>query len=289
MNNIKINFYTTLTLIFLFSLNSCKIDELNFEPEIKPEQWCKTRPCFEINDIIFSEPIGSILVFTLSLLWIIFGLNVLKNKNHQKSKLWLGIALVLGGLGVFFAGLSHQAFSYTLKCQHFEFCKLTNSLEISYSLLQNFSVCAMLVAIAFSSTKGIFKRGIFIYSFLNGLIYLTLILIGITIPNKFLLSFEILLLFAFPSILIVFINSSIRYVKFNQSIDKSILYAMVFLVVINFLYFIYLKAEICKVLYKNGEGIYFSENDVLHLGMIFWIIYLVKSVGNNLKDLNSIK
>lgn len=147
----------------------------------------------------------------------------------------------------------------------------------------------MLVSLVYAATNGFVKRGILIYVFLNATIYSLVILFGIIQPNKFLLSFEMLVIFTLPSIAIVIINSLVRYVKYQYLLDKFILKSMILFILVNTTYFIYQKAEICNSLYKNGEGFYFSENDVLHLGMIFWIIYFVKKVGKNLKDLKSIK
>ena len=35
-----------------------------------------------------------------------------------------------------------------------------------------------------------------------------------------------------------------------------------------------------------GQWAWFSENDVLHIGMIVWLIYIDKSLGRALRTLN---
>ena len=35
---------------------------------------------------------------------------------------------------------------------------------------------------------------------------------------------------------------------------------------------------------RSATGVYFSENDVLHVGMILWLIYVWRVVGRHLRD-----
>ena len=47
-------------------------------------------------------------------------------------------------------------------------------------------------------------------------------------------------------------------------------------------YWIYSKRGITKKLW--ARGIWFSENDVLHVLLIFWMIYIVTAVADRIKD-----
>jgi hypothetical protein len=275
----------TSILLFPFLLVACKIDQLIYEPKTTPEQWCKIRPCVDLHGFILNEPLGSFLVFLLAFLWIGSGVYFLKDHRNQQSRLWLGIALVLGGLGAAQAGISYQAFSYVLKCEGLEFCRLTNGFEVGYSLTQTLSVSAMLSSIAIACTRGILRKGIFVYSIVNAIVYALVILFGISKPNQFLLSFEVLMLFALPGILFVLLISFVSYLKTKKPLDAHLFLAAVFLVLVNVAYFTYYAAGITQTLYKGGEGFYFSENDVLHVGMILWLAYLVKTVGKHLQDM----
>ncbi|MBL8020295.1 MAG: hypothetical protein JNM27_11565 [Leptospirales bacterium] len=234
-----------------------------------------------------NEPLGSFLVFLLAILWIASGVYFLKNHNAQKSRRWLGVALVLGGLGAAQAGISYQAFSYALKCAGKEFCTLTNGFEVGYSVTQAVSVSAMLTAVAIACTAGWFRKALVAYCILNAVIYVIITIIGITQPNKTLLSFEVLMLFALPGILFVILVSGIQYLRKRKPLDGSLLVAALLLVLVNAAYFTYYGAGITATLYKNGQGFYFSENDVLHVGMIFWLFYVVKTVGKHLRDFDS--
>ena len=47
-------------------------------------------------------------------------------------------------------------------------------------------------------------------------------------------------------------------------------------------YWTYSKLGITKKLW--AKGIWFSENDVLHVLLIFWMIYIVTVAANRVKD-----
>lgn len=265
----------------------CKLDQLLYEPRTTPEQWCQMRPCVNPGGIVFNEPLGSFLVFLLAFLWIGSGVYFLRNHRAQKSRTWLGIALVLGGIGAALAGISYQAFSYMLKCAGKEFCTLTNGFEVGYSVTQAVSVSAMLTAVALAITQGWFRKALIAYCIANAAVYAVITIVGVSEPNKLLLSFEVLMLFALPGILFVILVSGVQYARKRTPLDGSLLGAALLLVLVQAAYFWYYGAGITAALYKQGQGFYFSENDVLHIGMILWLAYVVKVVGKHLKDFDT--
>lgn len=281
-----VSFLKTKLLLVLSSLwmTQCKLDELVYQPKTTPEQWCKMRPCVDLGGFIFNEPLGSFLVFLLAFLWVGSGIYFLKAHREQLSRKWLGVALVLGGLGAAQAGISYQAFSYMLKCQGREFCILTNGFEVGYSLTQTLSVSAMLSAVAIACTTGAFRKAMIYYSILNAIIYTFVTIFGVSGPNAFLLSFEVLMLFALPGILLVLLISGVSYFRSRNALDGSLFWAAILLILVQAAYFGYYAAGITQNLYREGQGFYFSENDVLHVGMIFWLAHLVFTVGKHLKD-----
>ena len=58
------------------------------------------------------------------------------------------------------------------------------------------------------------------------------------------------------------------------------------LIVVNVAYFAYYAAGITETLWDGGDGFYFSANDVLHVGMIAWLVYVAAAVGPRLRDLS---
>jgi hypothetical protein len=277
--------------LFLLStsfLSSCKLDQLVYEPQTTPEAWNTIRPFVELGGIVLNEPLGSFLVFLLAFLWILSGFYFLQKQNNQSSRKWFGIALILGGVGAAQAGISYQAFSYILKCKGYDFCRLTNGFEVGYSVTQAISVSAMLSSVAIACTVGLLRKTIIGYCILNAVVYVLLTIVGVSAPNKLYLSFEVLMLFAVPGLLFVIIISGISYIKSRTPLDSSLFMAAILQVVVQAAYFGYYGAGITQKLYKNGEGFYFSENDVLHVGMILWLAYIVMVVGKHLQDYDTI-
>lgn len=75
-----------------------------------------------------------------------------------------------------------------------------------------------------------------------------------------------------------------RYWTSGDALDRSLLVASLLLVLVHAAYFAYHAAGVTQQLWRGGEGFYFSENDVLHLGMIGWLAYVRAIVGRQLRD-----
>ena len=261
-----------------------RLAELLYEPLTTPQQWCEQRPCITVGDIVFNEPLGSFLVFLLAFLWIGVGVHFLWTRRGQHSRAWLGVALILGGVGAAQAGISYQAFSYALKCAGREYCLLTNGFEVGYSLTQAVSVSAMLVAAAYACAAGGLWRGLIVYSALNAGVYVLVAMAGVMMPSRTLLSFEVLMLFALPGIILVIIVAGRGARTARRSTNRSLLIAALLLLLVQVAYFSYAAAGITQQLWQGGRGFYFSENDVLHVGMIAWLGYVFAVVGKHLGD-----
>ena len=272
-------------LPFAVLLVGCgRLDELSYEPATTPQEWCAQRPCIQVGSTVVSEPLSSLLVFSLAVLWVVVGCHLLKTRRGQWSRTWLGIALVLGGVGAAQAGVSYQMFSYALKCAGREYCQLTNGFEVGYSVTQALSVSAMLAAVAYACTIGRLRRGVMGYGIVNALGYLLITIVGVMLPSRTLLSFEVLMVFALPGIMLVIIVAGRRYRQAGQPMDGALLVAALLLVVVQAAYFAYSAAGITQQLWNDGRGVYFSENDVLHVGMIAWLAFVFAVVGKHLRD-----
>jgi hypothetical protein len=64
--------------------------------------------------------------------------------------------------------------------------------------------------------------------------------------------------------------------------DLALLGAWAWLALTLGAYFIYLMLGFAQTLW--ARGIWFSENDVLHIGLIIWMIYLARVVAPQVKD-----
>ena len=260
------------------------LDELTYDPAITPQEWCEQQPCVQVGDVVVSQPMGSFLVFFLALLWIVAGIYFLVTRAGQRSRSWFGIALIIGGLGAASAGVSFQAFGFQLKCAGRQECLFTNGFEVGFSVSQAVSVSCMLIAIAYAGTRAPARTWFIGYSVLNAVAYLVVAALGVLLPSKFLLSFELLILFAVPGIIAVLVIAIVRYRQSRDPLYARIIWAALLLVVVQVAYFAYFASGLTQTLWATGTGFYFSENDVLHVGMIFWLIYAVVALGGPLRD-----
>ena len=154
------------------------------------------------REIVLIQPSTTFFVYLLGVLAIGAGLYFFRIRRGQKSRLWWGIALVLWGTGALLAGTSYEAFSYAIKCAGRPACIWTSWWEVAYLVLSVASVDAMLVAEAYACTTGRLRRGLMIYATANLAVYVAIALIGVLVTMKFLISFELLILFAAPTILL---------------------------------------------------------------------------------------
>lgn len=260
------------------------IDSILWLPITTPEQWCQTMPCSAIpfTDLILNQPLSTLLVYLLGLMWLWGAWRFWQARSGHKAKIWWAIALTLGGTAAITAGTSYQAFSYELKCVGRVACVWTNGWEVSYMLMQAANLNAMLIAVAYSCTSGAWRKALISYAILNSIGHAIVTLMGAVFANKFMLSFELLVLFTTPTLLLVFGINGWRYTTLKNPMDLALLGAWLLLLLVNVLYFAYLWLGYTQTLW--AEGIWFSENDVLHVGMVFWILYMVKLVNGKIKD-----
>lgn len=275
-------------LVALTATGCGRLDELTADPPVTPQEWCEQRPCVAVGDTIVNEPLGTFLVFALAALWVGVGIYFLVSRRGQRSRGWLGVALILGGVGAAQAGISFQAFSYELKCAGQEVCRYTNGFEVGYSVTQAWSVSAMVVAVAFACTVARARTALIVYAVVNAVIYCFVAAAGVLLPSKPLLSFEVLMLFALPGVILVMIVSAARWRRCDNAEERAsarwIFWAAILLILVQVAYFGYYAAGVTQTLWADGTGFYFSENDVLHVGMIAWLIIVAATLGPRLVD-----
>jgi hypothetical protein len=268
---------TPFFLLASFLLAACgRLDSIPYTPAQTPETWLQIQPFAEFQftsqNIIFVQPSTSIIVYFLGILTVGFGLYFLKIREGQLSRIWWGIALLLWGIGALLAGTSYEAFSYAIKCAGREACLWTSWWEIFYLIVSVWSIDAIMLAVAYSSTTGKLRKALSVYAIANAIVYFIVVMIGAFIPVKFLISFELLLVVAAPSIIAFFIINGWRYSKFKLRLDLLLLGTWIWLGVTIAAYFLYLISGKTAALWS--KGFWFSENDVLHIGLIIWMLYI---------------
>jgi len=276
-----------LPLAGLLALSGCgRLDSIPYSPPQTPESWLTIQPtaAFKIasKDVILVQPSTSAIVYLLGVLTIGAGLYFLRIRNGQRSRLWWGIALLLWGVGALFAGTGYEAFSYQIKCAGREVCIWTSWWEVIYLVLSVASVDAMMLAEAYSCTAGKWRRALSIYALANAVLYAGIAWVGAMLPVKFLISFELLILVAAPSVLAFILLNGWRAYKLREGMDRALLGTWLWLAITLAAYFLYLVLGITDKLW--ARGIWFSANDALHIGLIGWMIYIVLVVAKRVED-----
>ena len=90
--------------------------------------------------------------------------------------------------------------------------------------------------------------------------------------------------FAAPGLLLILLIAAVRWLRDRDAMDLALIGAGVWLMITIASYSGYLAAGLTARFWNGGNGFYFSENDVLHVGMILFIAYLVAVVARKLRD-----
>ncbi len=244
-------------------------------PNISPFEYLQSKPYIEIGSIIILVPSSTVIVYLLGVITIFIGVKLSKLKEiHQK---YWGIALILWGIGTILAGTSYQGLGYELKCANQELCLFTSWFELSYLYVTALSITIMAYAV---SIKSLDIKYLKIYNKITSIgfvVYSLSLLTGVIFEVKLLVTYEWFLVF----FLIYFVSFMVINVSKNRSqqnrLDKGLMNVWISMLVINILYFVYYYSGIGEFLYNN-YNMWFSANDVLHVGLIPWMYYIYRVV-----------
>ena len=257
-------------------------------PELTPENWCEIQPCMKVKitsrEIILTQPTSTFFVYLLGILTIGVGIYFFWIRGSELSRLWWGISLVLWGIGALIAGTSYQAFAYEIKCAGRQSCAWTSWWEVIYLMFQQVSMNAILVAVSYSCTTGSLRLALLVYALVSSVLYVIITLIGGIVPVKSFITFNLMVWVSTPIILLVLILNGWRYYILRDSMDFVLLGTWILLLITSAAYYLYDHLDITEKLWEKGTGIWFSQNDVLHIGLILWVIYIATIVADLIKD-----
>jgi hypothetical protein len=277
-------------LLSLPGATACgRLDSIPHLPPETAETWLAGQPYARVEiaswQIVVVQPSTSLIVYLLGLLTIGVGVYFLCLRGGQRSRRWWGIALLLWGVGALLAGTSYQAFSHAIKCEGRPACVWTSWWEVIYLVLTVASVNALLRAVALACSVGRRQEALSLLALGNTAAYLGVALIGALVPVKLLISFELMLLFTAPTVAICFVVNAARYRAQRGSLDRALLGAWTWLGLTLGAYAFYRSLGVGQRLW--ARGLWFSENDVLHVGLILWMLYLARVVAKRLVDANA--
>ncbi len=206
---------------------------------------------------------------------IFFGIRLSKLEDTYK-KYW-GISLILWGIGTVLAGTSYQGLGYMLKCVNQELCLFTSWFELSYLYMTALSITFMGYAVAKKSILED-KLNLYIKIIVIGfIIYVITLVTGVIFEIHLLITYEWFLVFFLPyfvSFMVINIKSNNRT---RNDTDKGLINVWLIMLLVNILYFVYFYSGLGEFLFEN-HSIWFSANDVLHVGLIPWMYYIYKVV-----------
>lgn len=275
-------------LLAVLFLSGCQsLESIPYTPAQTPASWLQMQPFIKFQiasrTVYLVQPSTTAIVYLLGVIAIGAGLYFIKIRNTQWSRLWWGIALLFWGLGALLAGTSYEAFSYAIKCTGRSACIWTSWWEIVYLLFSVASLNTMLVAQAYACASGKLRRRLIGYAILSMAVYTLVVLAGTFIPVKFLISFELLILVCVPNLVIFLVLNGVRYARHSQRMDLVLLGTWTWLILTIGAYFLYYLSGLSQKLW--AQGIWFTKNDVLHIGLIIWMLYIVGMVSSQIVDL----
>ncbi len=279
--------YTTVIIVML-SLSSCsRLAGIPAPPPGNtPADYLAGRPYVELSvggsEFIVTEPSSSVFIIALGLLTIGLGVHFLRTRAGQRSRFWWGLSFIAWGIGALLAGTSYQAFAYEIKSAGREVSSWTSWWEIFYMLFTVASIGVMTMGVAWSSASGRVRKALTVYAVVDVALYFVVCLTGAFLPDKFLVSFELMVLFTWPGYVAFFVINLRRYLKSRDALDRSLMVTWVSLFVVMGGYYVYLLSGLGEALW--ARGLWFNANDFLHVGLIGWMLYIRLKVSKELRD-----
>ncbi|MCK5731795.1 MAG: hypothetical protein KAH13_02140, partial [Tenericutes bacterium] len=147
------------------------------------------------------------------------------------------------------------------------------------------SISALAIAIAKTVLVEEKQKFLNLYAIIALSIYTILLLAGSIIESRFLISYELFIIFFMPLFLIFFIYSVIEYKRKKDCLNNTLIITWILFLIVNLSYYVYYYLGITESLYSN-YNIWFSANDVLHVTLIFWMLYIQFKLKKEISNLN---
>lgn len=258
-----------LLILFLFPVSLLQT------PSLTALEYLEMKPYINIGNIIIIVPSSTIIVYALGIITIYIGVKLLKLEAAYKKQ-W-GISLILWGIGTILAGTSYQGLGYELKCTGQTFCLFTSWFELSYLYMTALSITVMAYAVAKKSLKHKYLDTYLTIVNIGFIFYTLSLLLGTIFEIKLWITYEWFLIFFLLYFVSFFLMNYKSHQKNPNLLDKKLIMVWVLMMVINIVYFIYFYSGIPEVLYQN-YGIWFSANDVLHVGLVYWMYTIYQTI-----------
>lgn len=213
------------------------------------------------------------------------GFFFLKTKGEEKSRYFWGLGLILWVKSAIVAGTSSQAFGYELKYRGQEFCLFSSNVELAYMLITASSTNFILMAKGYTSLNNKWRNNFFVYAVAENILYTVYLFVGAVIPNKIMISYEGFIAFIGINFIIMFALNLRQYLLAKERVDLNSIIIWISFLMVDVFYFLYLISDLSSILY-NDFGVWFNENDLLHVFLILWVLLILFLFKKNLKDID---
>jgi hypothetical protein len=258
-----------ITTVCLFSNTT----SLLMVPLTTPAQFLSSMPHITLSifgrELILIQPSSTFFVYFLGVIMILMGVYFLATKKDHRSRYYWAIGLILWGAGAIMAGTSYQAFGYKLKCRGQLYCLFTSNFELVYLLLTAYSINFLVAAAGYTSTGQRGRKRLVQFAIIDSAAYSIYLLIGAIVPVKFLISYEGFMAFIGLNFVLIFILNVRHYMRYKDILNRNLILIWIAFLLVNIGYFVFLFAGFGAKLYQD-LGIWFNENDVLHVLLILW-------------------
>lgn len=254
-----------LILMFVFPVGILLV------PTITPFEYLQSKPYIEIGNLILIVPSSTIIVYLLGVITILIGIKL--SKISEKYKKYWGISLIIWGIGTILAGTSYQGFGYELKCSNQEYCLFTSWFELSYLFVTALSITFMAYSVSIKSLHHNYLKIYNKIAFIGFLLYTISLLSGVILEIQLFITYEWFLIFFLPYFISFMIINVISNKNQRNTLDKGLINVWILMLLINIGYFIYFLGGLGEFFYETYH-VWFSANDVLHVGLIGWMFYI---------------
>lgn len=258
-------------VLFIVGLSFGQVNTILMDPMITAADLNAQAPSIDLGGLVLQQPSSTALVFLLGLITILVGMGYVRYQSFIQR--WLGINFILWGLGAWVAGISYQAFGAALKCVGDAPCSWTNGVELFYMVLTVLSINALLVAYS-GFTEGKVRHQLQRGAMFSVITYGLFQGLGMILPIQFLLSYEFMLIFLATNILLM---TAISYRRKAQPLHRRLWQIWLLFLGVNAAYFVALFSGYATPLYQN-TGLWFNENDVLHVLLAVWMVLWITLV-----------
>ena len=264
-----------------------RIDDLQALPPTAPADFLASMPHVVLSafgrDVVLIQPSSTFLVYLLGVLTLAIGLRFVATRRGQASRELWGAGLAYWGLGALAAGTSYQAFGYMLKGAGRATMAYTSGFELSYLLLTSCAIDLMVAGIAHAATEGRTRRFLLAYAPAHALAYIAFVAVGAWAPIRFLVSYEGFMAMHAVQFLLLFGISVARHRRCRDRLNRDLAWLWIGFLGVNLGYFAWMFSGAAAWL-SVRYGVWFHENDVLHLLLLAWMAVLFLRLRGALRD-----